>query len=154
MGAAPGWDKQNEELYKSTSTTPSFVVGGAKDDYCGKVSDPTGQKFGALISEASRAVRVHSDGHMPFPEASAEATALAEEVAAFMKAPAAFLAEEPGTRPRRRAVRTRDHGIRLVPWHALGRAMACAWACHAICLAPSRPLGRAMRSNAGAYAQG
>jgi len=91
----PGWDKQNEELYKSTSTTPSFVVGGAKDDYCGKVSDPTGQKFGALISEASRAVRVHSDGHMPFPEASAEATALAEEMAAFMKDPAAFLAEEP-----------------------------------------------------------
>ena len=91
----PGWDKQKEALYATPSTTPSFVVGGKKDDYCGKVSDSTGEKFAALVTEASRAVRVHSDGHVPFPETESEAMALAEEIAAFMKEPKAFLAEEP-----------------------------------------------------------
>ena len=92
---APGWQTQKSELYATPSLTPSFVVGGAKDDYCGKVSDPSGTRFGALVSESVRVVRSHSDGHVPFPESESEATALADELAAFMKDPTAFVADEP-----------------------------------------------------------
>ena len=91
----PGWSKQKPELYGTPSTTPSFVVAGQQDDYCGKVSDPSGQKFGALVAEASRVVRTHADGHVPFPERQAEAAALADELVSFMKDPTAFLADEP-----------------------------------------------------------
>ena len=92
---APGWQTQKSELYATPSLTPSFVVGGAKDDYCGKVSDPSGTRFGALVSESVRVVRSHSDGHVPFPESESEAAALADELAAFMKDPTAFVADEP-----------------------------------------------------------
>ena len=79
----------------SPSNTPSFVVAGKKDDYLGKVSDPTGEKFGALVNQTARVIRVHDDGHVPFPESEADACNLANEIASFMKTPVAFLAEEP-----------------------------------------------------------
>ena len=92
----PGWNAQKTELYATPSSTPSFVVGGLKDDYCGKVSDPSGEKFAsALIAEASRVVRAHADGHVPFPEKAEEAEALANEIASFMKEPTTFVGEEP-----------------------------------------------------------
>ena len=91
----PGWPTQKKELYAKPATTPSFIVAGQKDDYCGKVSDPTGVKFGATVAEASRVVRTHTDGHVPFPDTEAEAAALAEELAQFMKDPTAFVADEP-----------------------------------------------------------
>ena len=91
----PGWPAQKPELYAAPATTPSFIVAGQKDDYCGKVSDPTGSKFGASVAEASRVLRVHTDGHVPFPESEADAMALAQELAIFIKDPAAFVNEEP-----------------------------------------------------------
>lgn len=75
----PGWTLQLPHFFEQPLSTPALIVRGEKDTVASGSEDVAG-----LYVEQTRQLKIHSDGHKPFPAKLAEAEALVEDIRAFL----------------------------------------------------------------------